>query len=142
MGSKLYYRFDAIGIDCFDEDDIKEHSRELISASCLNEQFDKLRAAYEQATCNRADVIINAVPEISGILEIAAYHKIAYKLFSRKVKSNCFCVCITHIDDCEKLRLYFLRTDDFYAVKKIFTDFIEFGKRPDLSAWKCKYIGL
>ena len=49
---------------------------------------------------------------------------------------------VTHIDDCEKLRLYFLRTDDFYAVKKIFTDFIEFGKRPDLSAWKCKYIGL
>ena len=118
MDSKLYYRFDAIGIDCFDEDDIKEHSRELISANCLNEQFDKLRSAYEQATRNRADVIINAVPEISGIFEIAAYHKIAYKLFSRKVKSNCFCVCITHIDDCEKLRLYFLRTDDFYAVKK------------------------
>ena len=62
MDSKLYYRFDAIGIDCFDEDDIKEHSRELISASCLNEQFDKLRSAYVQATSNREDVLLTALP--------------------------------------------------------------------------------
>lgn len=25
---------------------------------------------------------------------------------------------VTHIDDCEKLRLYFLQTDDFFVVKK------------------------
>lgn len=137
----LYYRFKAVGIDVLDNSDVEKHSTPLQSADCLSEGFDRLKRAFDNRTKERADIIVNAVPAVAGILEIAVFHKIKFKPFSRAVKTNVFSLCITHIDYSDKMRLYYLETDDFTAVKEIFTDFTENGKAPALSDWKCKFIG-
>lgn len=136
----LYYRYDAVGIDVFDRSDIEKHGKQLESRDCLSERFAVLKNAFDDHTKERVDIIVNALPAIAGIAEIAVYHKIKFKLFSHKIKCNGFYICITYVDPHDKMRLYFLETSDFYTVKRIFTEFIDDGKCPDLAAWKCEYI--
>ena len=139
--SKLYYRFKAIGIDCSDEKEIKKYNSELTSFDCLNDQFIKLKSAYENATKERADIVVNALPDLSGVSELQVYHNIKYKLFSHAVKSNCFSLCISKFNNSDQLSLFFYDTENFDEVKQIFEDFIVNNIIPDLSKWKMTFIG-
>lgn len=138
---KLYYRFKAIAIDFLDEKEIKKYNAELLSFSCLDEQFDKLKFAYDNATKECADIKINALPDISGVIELEVYHRIKHKLFSHTIKSNCFSLCVTKFDEHNQLSLFFYETMNFKEVKKIFEDFIVSHKIPELSKWDIKFIG-
>ena len=137
----FYYRFKPIGIDFSDEKEIKKHNRELTSFSCISDQLGKLQSAYDNATKERADIIINVLPEISGVNELQVFHNVRYKLFSHTVKRNCFSLCVTKFDNSDQLNLYFYDTEDFNEVKQIFEDFIEKKIIPDLSKWERKFIG-
>ncbi len=141
MGSHEFsYRFNAIGIDISDVNEVRKYNSVLSSVHCLDEQFDKLESSYKNATKERADIIINVLPDISGVAELSVYHKIDFKLFSRTVKRNCFSLCISKYNN-DTLSLYFYNTDNFVEVKQIFVDFIEHKTVPDLSDWECKFIG-
>lgn len=141
MQHKFYYRFEAVGIDVSDEQEIKKYNSELTSFDCLNERLRILKTAFDYATKERADIILDVLPEISGVIELQVYHSIRYKLFSRTVKRNCFSLCITKYNDIGQMGLYFYDTTDFNEVKQILTDFIEKKAIPDLSNWKCTWIG-
>lgn len=138
---KFFYRFKPIGIDFTDEREIRKYNSELTSFNCLEDQFTKLEYAYKNATKERADIVINVIPKLSGVIEISVFHKIKYKLFSRIVKSQCYSFCITQFDDSNQLSLFFHDTENFKEVKQIFQDFIENQAIPDLKNWKQQFIG-
>ena len=136
----FYYRFKAMAIDFSDEKDVKKYSQELTSFSCLNDQLNKLKSAYDNATKERADIIINVLPCVAGVTELQVFHNIRFKLFSHTVKVNCFSFCATKFDD-DKLYLHFYDTNDFNEVKRIFEGFIEKKSIPDLNNWDSTVIG-
>ncbi|MDE6105242.1 MAG: hypothetical protein K2G38_06155 [Clostridia bacterium] len=138
---KFYYRFKAIAVDFLDEKEIKKYSEELSSFSCLDGQFAKLKSAYENAEKERADIIVNAMPDISGVIELQVFHNIKYKLFSHTVKRNSFSLCVTQFDESNHVSLYFYDTLNFNEVKQIFENFISNKTIPDLSKWNKKFIG-
>lgn len=82
----------------------------------------------------RADVIVNALPYVNGIAEIAVYHKIKFKLFSRQVKSQCLCMVATHVG--ENITLYTKETQDFALVEKTLKQFVQEGKVPVFVGWQ------
>ncbi|MDE5602292.1 MAG: hypothetical protein K2J16_07340 [Clostridia bacterium] len=137
---KLYYRFKPIGIDWSDEKEIKKHNLPLTSFECLSEQLFHLDSAYKNKTKDPADIIINAVPEIWGVVELHVCHQIGFKLLSRAVKTNCFSICISKIEFNEEMNMYYYDTEDFSEVRQILQDFIENKKIPDLRKWKCEFV--
>ena len=138
---QLYYRFKSVGIDFFDKNDIKKYNLPLTSFDCLSEQLFNLESAYKNETKESAHIIINAIPEICGVAELSVCHIIKLKPFSRTVKKNCFSMCISKFEFNEELNLYFYHTEDFSEVRQILENFIENEKLPDLSKWKCQFIG-
>jgi len=139
---KYYYRFEAVGIDWSSEKDIKKHNKELISFDDLSDQFDKLKAAFDNASKERADIAINAFPLVSGwVAEFQVYHNIKYKLFSKEVKNQNFALSISKYNNHEELGMYDYFTTDFGEVKQIFYDIIVNQKLPELSKWKYTHIG-
>lgn len=138
---KFYYRFKPVFIDFLSEKEIKKYNSELSSFGCLEEQLNILNYSYNNATKERADIIINPLPAISGVTELQVYHKIKFKLFSHDIKENCFCLCITKFNNENELSLFFRNTENFFEVTQIFEDFIENGTIPELHEWKVKFIG-
>jgi len=138
---EFFYRFKAIGIDFSDENEIRKYNSALSSIHCLDEQFNNLETSYINATKERADIVINVMPDISGVIELSVFHNIVFKLFSHTVKRNLFSLCLTKYNNNDTLELYFHDTDNIKEVKTIFKNFIENHSVPNLSDWKCKYIG-
>lgn len=136
MDAKLYYRFEPIGIDVSDEEEVKRYNEELTSFAVLERQFDLLKTAYNEQLKERADVIINALPVIDGVAELAVFHNIKFKLFSRTVKWQKFSLCVDWCDELGNWCLYFYDTQDFDEVVRIFDDFVTKRKIPDFSFWE------
>ncbi|MCM1289721.1 MAG: hypothetical protein NC132_04345 [Corallococcus sp.] len=136
-----YYRFEAVGIDFSSEKEIRKYNQKLVSFSDVSQQLDKMRYAYDNLQNERADVIINALPDVCGVAEIAVFHEIKRKLFSRQVKINRFSICLSKYDQDGKLSLYFTSTCDFSAVETILRNFVQNAAIPDLRSWQCSFIG-
>lgn len=136
------YRFKPIGIDGHngyagpDKEEIKKRNSKLTSFNSLDEKFNKLEQAYTYATNKREHIIINVNPTISGIYELAVYHKIKRKLFSRTIKINCYSICVSKNIGENKICSLAYQTDDINKVKRIFNDFIEKQTAPDLTNWE------
>lgn len=135
----FYYRFEAFSIDEVNENEIKKYNSELISVECLKNQLSKLKLAYDNQTKDRADIIINVYPALTGVTELGVYHKIKYKLFSHKVTQQFYSIQISK-GNTKGLGVYFYNTNNFDEVKKILLDFIKDYKIPDLSNWEYKFI--
>lgn len=138
---EFYYRFEAIALDLSDEQEIRTDNLKLTHFSCLDEQFAKLKAAYDNMLRERADIMVNPLPEVCGLAELSVYHNIKFKLFSRKVKSQQFTLCATTYDSDGAMSLYFYDTNDFYFVKQAFEKLITECKIPDFSLWEHIFIG-
>lgn len=138
---KFYYRFKPIGIDHSKEQEIRKYNQELVSFEELSVQFDMLKNAYDKAVKTRADIIINALPDIGGVVEISVHHKIKFKFFSRMVRQNVFSLCVDRYNEDNKLILYNYETVNIEEVKLIFREFIQAHILPDLNKWKYTYIG-
>lgn len=138
---KFYYRFNAVFVEDFDEKSLKKYCSELKYLSELDGQFEKLQRAFVNAEKERADIIVNAYPELSGVAELSVFHQIKFKLFSKTVKKNVFTMCATSYGKDGDSTLYFYETADFEQVKRWFTDFIEKGQIPDFTHWEKHYIG-
>ena len=136
MDIKLYYRFEPIGIDVADENEVKRYNEELTSFSALERQFALLETAFNDRLKERADIIINAVPSVNGVAEISVFHNIRYKLFSRTVKWHKLSLCVTYYDESGNSRLYFYDTKDIAEVRNIFEQFINKYQVPDFSVWE------
>lgn len=134
--SKLYYRFESIGLDVTDEKEVKKYNEELTSFVVLERQFDLLKTAYDGQLKERADIMIDALPDVDGVAELAVFHNIKLKLFSRAVKWQKFSLCATYYDVADNSFLYFYDTQDFDEVKRIFEDFVTKRKIPDFSSWE------
>lgn len=137
----FFYRFEPLGIDFSSAKEIKQYNSELTSFSCLENQLNKLKFAYDNATKERADIAIDVLPDLSGVAELQVYHKIKFKLFSHKLKLNCFSICISKYNTKNELSLFFYETENFDEVKQILKDFIENKTLPELSGWKTTFIG-
>jgi len=124
-----YYRFRGIGIDFTDEKEIKKYNSELLSFDDLADQFRRLRAAFENKGRERADIMINVLPEVSGVAELSVFHNIKRKLFSKEIKKQCFSLCITKYNS-DELGLYFYDTSDIGEVETIFEEFVKHQKLP------------
>lgn len=136
-----YYRLEPLGIDVASEKEIKKYNQRLVSFADLSQQLDKMRYAFQNEENARCDIIVNVLPNTCGVVEFAVYHEIKRKLFSRKVKSNRFSMCLSIFDDNGMLSLYDLTTVDFDEVVNLLRDFVENAATPDLSRWHCTYIG-
>lgn len=134
--SKFYYRFKPIGIDVSDEKEVKRYNEELTSFAVFERQFDLLKTAYVEQLKERADIIINAFPCVDGVAELAVFHNIKLKLFSRTVKWQKLSLCATCYDATDNSILYFYDTQDFDEVKRIFEDFVTKRKIPDFRFWE------
>lgn len=132
----LYYRFDAVAIDFDSQKDLEKHCQKLTSFTDLAVQLDKMKYAFNNAENVRADVIVNALPCVDGIAEIAVYHKIKSKLFSRQVKSQCLCMVATHVG--ENITLYTKETQDFAIVESTLKQFVQEGKAPVFVGWQAE----
>jgi len=136
------YRFNPISIDGYngyagpDEGEIKKRNSMLNSFNCLEEKFSKLEQAYKNATKKREHIIINVSPTISGIYELAVYHKIKRKIFSHAIKINCYFLWVGKIIGENKICNLAYQTDDINQVKQIFKDFFEKQIVPDLTNWE------
>lgn len=139
--AELYYRLKAIGIDVLDEYEVKRFNEPLMSFDALEKPFSSLESAYNNRIKLRADIIVNALPEIDGVAELSVYHEIKFGLFSRSVKKQCFSLCAAHYDTDGKSRLYFYETQDMAEVRRIFENFVSERRIPDFGAWKCVLIG-
>lgn len=133
---KLYYRFEPIEIDVADEKEVKKYNEELTSFAVLERRFDLLKTAYNEQLKERADIMINALPDVDGVAELAVFHNIKFKLFSRAVKWQKLSLCATFYDATDNSVLYFYDTQDFDEVKRIFEDFVTKRKIPDFSTWE------
>ena len=138
---EFYYRLKPLGIDYSNKKDIVKYNDVLNSFNDLSEQFDALQRAFDQLEKTRADIIINVLPDISGVVEISVYHKIKFKFFSQKVKQNVFSLSIDKYDSDGKLSLFSYETSSLDEVKFIFRDFIDNNNVADLDKWYCTYIG-
>ena len=78
---KFYYRFDPISIDSSDENEVRKYGRELNSLDDLASQFQLLKFSFDQTKKERADIIINMLPPVSGTDELSVFHKIRFKSF-------------------------------------------------------------
>ena len=133
------YRLDAIPVDFTDPKDIQKHNRPLNNMDELEKQFQSMQFAYKNLLRERADLAVNASPEVNGVAEISAYHALKQKFFSHALKKNCFSLCMTKYEG-DKLYLYFYDTQDIAEVKRIFYDWIRSGNLPDLGKWKRNFI--
>lgn len=138
---KMYYRFEAIGIDVTDEREVRKYNEELTSFACLERQLNMLETAYNDKLKERADIFVNALPSVSGLYELSVFHNIKFKLFSKTVKSQNFSLCATYYDESGKSYLYYCTSQDIKEVRRIFEDFVNEYRIPDFSQWDCTYIG-
>lgn len=133
---KFYFRFKPIFIDNSDEKEIVKYNQVLHFFDELSPRFSELKKAYDNNEKNRADIIVNVLPDICGVTEISVYHKIKFKLFSKVSKQNVFSICIEQYAEDDSLSLFFYDTADFNEMKQIFSDFINEYTLPDLSKWQ------
>lgn len=133
------YRFDSIPVDFTDQEDIYKHNSPLNNTDDLESQFNKMLFAYKNLLNERADLAVNAFPEVNGVAELSVYHALKRKLFSKAIKKHCFSLCMTRYEG-DKLYLYFYETQDIEKVKLFFVDWIREGKLPDLSQWQRTFI--
>lgn len=131
---QFYYRFKAKGIDCGDPEEVEKHNSVLISMYCLDEQFGRLEAAYRDATKDSADIIVDVIPAIDGVMEMSVCHQFRRKLFSREIKYNNFFLTIQWLVG-DSWDLYWYETEDIQEVKQLFADMIENKQIPDLTKW-------
>ena len=138
--TQLYYRLDDIGIDVTDEKEVKKYNERLTSFAELEKPFSLLETAYNDRIKQRADITVNAFPEIDGVAELSVYHDIKFKLFSRNVKRQRFSLCATYYGSNGESRLYSYETQDIAEVRSIFENFVTARLCPDFSAWECLVI--
>lgn len=136
MTVKFYYRLKPIGLDVADERELKRYCEELTSFRALDQYFFLLETAYNDKLKERDDIIVNALPSVNGVAELAVFHNIRYKLFSRTVKYQKFSLCATYCDDFGGSRLYFYDTQDIVEVKNIFERFVIDREIPDFNTWE------
>lgn len=97
--------------------------------------------SYDNATNEHAPIILNAIPDVFGVVELSVQHFLKHKLFSKAVKRQYFGLCIDKYNLDETLELYFYETEKFEEVYNIIEAFVNNQIIPDLSSWKQKYIG-
>lgn len=136
MDKKFYFRFNPIGIDVADEKEVKKYNDELISFAALEKQFALLETAYNNKLKERADIIVDALPCVENIAELAVFHNIKYKLFSRSVKWQKFSLCATSYEENGCSCLYFYDSHNITEVRQMFENFINEHKIPDFSKWE------
>ena len=129
--AELYFRENPVAIDYTDLDDIKKHSKPLTSFDDLSEALSGLQKAFDEELKSRNDIIINAFPDIDGVVELSVFHQVKRKLFSKKLKSQRFVVCATLLSE-----LFILKTTSFEEVKEIFQNFVEHQKAPSTFGWE------
>lgn len=137
---QYYYRLNSFGHDNFDESEIKKYNHELASLDDLSSQFKLLKDSYADFSKERADIKVCVLPDpaekyLNGVVEIAVYHKLKRKPFSKEIKENVFSMSITQGSP-TGIDLYFYDTTDFEEVKKIFVEYINTQKIPDTSKWE------
>lgn len=134
---RIYYRFDAIGLDYSSEKDVKKYSEELTSFDNLSNQFYNLKVAFDTASKERADIAINIFPDICGVTELDVYHRIHRKLFSKEIKKQCFYLYMIKYEPSEDTdAMYEYESKDIEEVKNIFNDLLTKHKAPELIMWK------
>lgn len=136
---QYYYRLKPIAIDVSDVNEIKKYNRELGALSDISEQLERLKRAYDYAQKERADIIINAIPEVKGVVELSVFHLAKRRIFSKTVKQNCFSLCATKYESDGSMTLYFYDTANFDEVTAILSDYIEKQKSPAFDGWQRKH---
>ncbi len=128
--AELYFRENPVAIDYTDLDDIKKHSKPLASFDDLSEALSGLQKAFDEELKSRNDIIVNAFPDIDGVVELSVFHQVKRKLFSKKLKSQRFVMCATLLSE-----LFILKTTSFEEVRGIFQNFVEHQKAPSTFGW-------
>ena len=135
MTHKYYYDLKGMGIDIFDEKDIKNYCNELNSFDELTSQFNLLKNSFENKANERADIGIYRIPVSVEVSSLHVFHKLEKKFFSRKIIDNFF--TISHDKETsDAYYIYFYKTYNFYEVREIFHDFIVNKKLPDVTKWE------
>jgi hypothetical protein len=133
--SKIYYYFKPIGIDFSSEKEIKKHCTELSDFKELGEQFNKLKQAFIASSKDRCDIGLVFYPIFMGIVDIQVFHKISFKLFSKKVKKQSFYISASKYDNDGVLTMYSHETLDFSEVIQIFSSLVNDKELPRLNEW-------
>ena len=140
--TRFYYTFEPAAIDVSDEKEAKKYGRPFIGfENDLSDRFRRLKEVYDRAEKEDVHITVNAFPPVSGVAEIAVFHEIKFRLFSRAVKKQCFFLCITKYEADGTMDLYEYETNDFRETEQIFRDFLQEGALPDLTRWKRIPIG-
>ncbi len=133
---RFYFNTEGLGLDCTDEKDVELYALPLTNFDCLTEYFYKMQTAHENGFRDKVQILtINVFPDVSGVFEFIVHHDIRRKLFSRKLKKNCFVLCVSQYEN-DGIAMYEYETENISEAKQLLKDFVCNYTVPNFDSWK------